>query len=1100
MKNSHGGYPVTALATSDTWLFAGEGPYLRIYDRRSETLIQSTAIFSDTSIHGILLEGRDTRRILIWGASLVTVISVLPGLQKGHGLDVQVVVNPTRCPDWILEGRWSENRDEASPRAALVTAHNALLILRVDEANNTGTVEAATSQSKSILYCAALYWQSNHQIVVAGGTVFGQIVVWSAALGAQQVTAQLHKIFSGHEGSPFGLCFSDANDEISGNVRLLASCSDDRSVRIWDVSSLDCVAYNPQTIVDEVVSTDGDTGFVNHKGTNDHAGGLVAQAMGHASRIWAVSFLSQPHSQDHTSLVTFGEDASCVYWKLDSLQRDDSGALSGNLHSGEVQDRHAGKHIWSRAVCTDSSGLPLIITGGADGAIVMQVAAISRPSETTGAHGVTDFEQIVPMDSRVKIAKIRSYSFVTADELLVVTNAGQVCVARMPRALARQEEFDHNQLDWQEIYRESSLAGFSLTASVTSASTVFLTDNLGSLFCYRPDMPLSRLLDGERKAATLVAKPAYVSHDGAVAAVCLLKRLDDPVAELMELRPCSESNELLQSRAQAIIPPAETVSSFAILHKQLLIGFRSGTIALYNYQSGPAGSEPMAPSAPLRTLTIHTDAITDMASCPSNPAQVLVTSRSGAFSIHALPSLSTLHNLPVPSLSESSLVLPHAESYALAGFHRKSFRLYDPASETTLLSIPCGGSNRSWTFCAAPDGDGGTLVWTQASELRIRAARKERVRRIGGRGGGHGREIKAVAVRWREGGRVLATGAEDTDVKLHRIEGGGDGGGGAEDMRCVRTVRRHNTGIQDLAWTLDGRRLVSAGGCEEMFVWRVRPLDDGGLGVVCEGVCPFVSEGGELRIMSLALCDDGQCAGTDVEEMRMRIVAARSDSSVCVYVYEFKEGKAEWSWSFTGTYTSCCLMNVLPLVDGEEYLTMGTDGYAALMGRCSDGDTTKGPTGSLEMVERFKVHQSAVHTSSLLPWSEGTYLLFSGGDDNALSISIVQSRGNGDSTLTIPRAHAAALTALAVIDHDLATGKVLIVTAGLDQRIKLWSITVDAQQTGVAGLLVTKVEDKYLPVADVSSVCSWEDESDTRVMVCGVGWDVWKVARLSGCS
>jgi len=78
------------------------------------------------------------------------------------------------------------------------------------------------------------------------------------------------------------------------------------------------------------------------------------------------------------------------------------------------------------------------------------------------------------------------------------------------------------------------------------------------------------------------------------------------------------------------------------------------------------------------------------------------------------------------------------------------------------------------------------------------------------RSGGHGREIKAVAVSPQGGSRsrqLIATGAEDTDIKIFQYA--------EKDFACRRTIRKHTTGIQHLQWSHDGEYLFSSGGCEE---------------------------------------------------------------------------------------------------------------------------------------------------------------------------------------------------------------------------------------------------------------------------------------------
>ncbi|KAF4553124.1 WD domain-containing protein 26 [Elsinoe fawcettii] len=1121
VQHQHGQYPVTALAISSTWLYASEGPSLNLYDRHKCTLVHTVRVFDDASIHGLNLWATDGEYLLIWGGPYVAVLRILAPADQGEISKVQWILNPTGCPDWILDGQFapvSYVAGEVVPtRAALLTAHNALLLLNLNDLAEKSRIEIATSQSRSILYCAKICWEDQHRLLLAGGTVFGQIIVWSATLSAQGTNARLHRIFTGHEGSPFGLCFSANVIESTARhpLRLLASCSDDRSIRLWDVSELDDLNEDPQMAADGIISSDSNTGFA----TDDpesvvKSRGLVAKAMGHQSRIWGVHFL--PSAKSDFRLVTFGEDATCQYWQVSSLHTSDGGCWSGHLQNIGHQDRHSGKHIWSHACFESRADQSLIATGGADGSISL-LHAIGAPAATP----------VSVHQSQVQVSKIRSYSFVTSKELFLVSNTGMVSAATIPGSITAGEPLDANSMSLRDLHQEADLAGFSMTASVPEQAVVFLAGKSGSLYYYNPDIGFHKALDGSRKAAGVFARSVPPPADQSSPSMCLLYRLGEAVAELVSLTVASTANVL---HAQLQLPTNQHISSFNIVsadnHGYLLaIGFRSGTLALYTI-TFYASPEDLVPATAQLSQHVHSDAITDILTTHlSTGTYLTLSSRSGSASIHLLDcsplALTEVHHLPT-SLSEVSLLIPFPNSEpTAAGFHKKAFHLLPATSTFTTGSIDCGGSNRSWTFLPLPPfpfpssapatpasssssgTPAGILAWTSASRILLQTAVVEDAKRINP--GGHGREIRAVAVSpLLPGlGRVVATGAEDTDIKLSVFGAGADFGSGSsvkgrKSLRCLRTLRRHNTGLQDLKWSGDGRYLVSAGGCDEVFVWRVRvlPKEMGEVGVVCESVCPFVSEEGDLRVMALDVESGGGRAGEaegEDECGRSRIAVVRSDSSVGVYWYEYVDGIGTWTRAWEGTYLTCCLTNILAFPETENvFLTTATDGHAAIGRLSAQVNTCDDTANTIEWRQRFKVHQSAVHTATLIPWTQNTHVLLSGGDDNALSISLIRDGGDNISTLTVPRAHAAALTALEVIAAKPDEGVVTIATASLDQRIKLWRVTIDVKKPGVDGVEMTKLENRYTAVADVACVDSWIEDDEVVVMICGVGWDVWR--------
>jgi WD40 repeat protein len=99
-----------------------------------------------------------------------------------------------------------------------------------------------TSSTRSILYSAHLFWESQNCVLVAAGTAFGEIIYWSWSHDADMgATSHVHRVFLGHEGSVFGVRISKElpSDCCQNLKRIIASCSDDRTIRIWDVSDVD---------------------------------------------------------------------------------------------------------------------------------------------------------------------------------------------------------------------------------------------------------------------------------------------------------------------------------------------------------------------------------------------------------------------------------------------------------------------------------------------------------------------------------------------------------------------------------------------------------------------------------------------------------------------------------------------------------------------------------------------------------------------------------------------------------------------------------------------------------------------------------------------
>lgn len=358
-------------------------------------------MFDTQAVHGItshqLSEHSTETLLLIWGLRSVCVVQVRIGdddenSQYGFRMTIQNVIAETETEDRILDACFLSARvdDRGSNgsviEAALVTAHNVVLYLHalLDLTSNSATcasIYQLATGPRSILYSAHIIWKdSNTPGFVAAGTVCGEILYWSFrpddairfGRSRQPGAGVLHHTFEGHESSVFGVRISEeATDEHSGlPKRILASCSDDRTIRIWDISShLDGNSGNGLTKRLIEPAFDGSDGDIDHKSSQS-----IAIAMGHASRIWGLRFLCDANSSRY--LLSFGEDATAQVWHPlrqpnAAVRHSSLSAKTSLVLQNRVKNKfHSGKNIWACAVYQGSVSSNLVCTGGADGRIV----------------------------------------------------------------------------------------------------------------------------------------------------------------------------------------------------------------------------------------------------------------------------------------------------------------------------------------------------------------------------------------------------------------------------------------------------------------------------------------------------------------------------------------------------------------------------------------------------------------------------------------------------------------------------------------------------------------------------------------------------------
>ncbi|CAM9184864.1 unnamed protein product [Scytosiphon promiscuus] len=430
-----------------------------------------------------------------------------------------------------------------------------------------------------LLYHARLWGRTLSELRVAAGTVFNQVLVWSPGMHGtaggmgsnSQKRGEAEGVLpfeegvvllrlTGHEGVIFRVSWREDGKQ-------LASASDDRTARVWDVE-LDR---------DGGCQDNSDRGDRNSCGTRcsgqssgsggegEDRGGdggekgrcaedrLLWTGWGHASRVWDVGFT-------RLGIVTCGEDGSAILWRQERRHEDSSTARrasvlavpspttppekkrgGGQLVPAAVLRGHSGASVWRLAVHEDASrstatasneegswtplgksgtnrarddappGLALMATGGNDGAcklwdVGFEAACERRqPSKMSTLWGQT---AAVPETAAVDLP---SKNITSAGEI-----AGTEAVAKPPRG-------------GHPPAAESESARKSAATAATAAATAELSSNPAKPVCGgqvrgRSEGRASRHLRRRQKPAVVreVRLARRVSGTAAPAAALLL--------------------------------------------------------------------------------------------------------------------------------------------------------------------------------------------------------------------------------------------------------------------------------------------------------------------------------------------------------------------------------------------------------------------------------------------------------------------------------------------------------------------------------------------------------------------------------------------------
>ena len=761
-------------------------------------------------------------------------------------------------------------------------------------------------------------------LLVAAGSALGDIIVWSCSLslddGDKKHTDRrnvVHYTYPAHDGSIFGLDIGIVKDQGQNDRLILASCSDDRTIRIWDISA----AKGKTSIVDGSLDHDTHAEIMNDFITSKNPADCLVQAWGHTSRIWQVAFLSDPFQhKPSTQLMSFGEDATHQLWTLKAATVHDP---TWRLTDDEHFLGHTGKNIWSHAFSYDSEAVN-VATGGADGGVaVIQLGrdkfGVEANRNSVQQLSQDDIAKVVLQSDRASfgapsgapetqksnsaVMSAKAYSFVSETKLLMTTPGGHVLLGESKSDISLQDETSHHaELSWHHLATIPSLRSYSITAGSPKSGIGFVAGATGDIYAFSEGVFVQPpLVKVPGKVGGLYTHPITgIPSNSRVALLVSLVALHK--VYLFQLnREHMRGLEQPPAALELDLPSDVTISGMRLeelgdAQSLLFIGTRSGHIACYRL-----GNTPHLVSY----TNHHSDAVTAMHWTTSEAASsgheyaigyLLSSARDSSYAIHRYDGTGSkppqrVHRttLAIGPLIEGFYFTAESEPHLIFyGFRSKDFVVYDETDHTEIMRVECGGAHRVWSFQPTSSRDAisvGTFCWTRASILCM--SRDDRVQTSRAKKGGHGREIKAVAVQPQlksssKSSNIIATGAEDTDIRLFTLNDKTE-----TPLKCISIVKKHNTGLQQLKWSLDGRYLFSCGGSEEFFVWRIREVPFVQVGIVVDSTLPPASELPDLRIMAFDVLDIGSSEQPDSEESDTAFIIsiALSDSTLRVSLF-----------------------------------------------------------------------------------------------------------------------------------------------------------------------------------------------------------------------
>ncbi|XP_043835853.1 WD repeat-containing protein 6 [Dromiciops gliroides] len=756
--------PVTALECVGDRVLAGEGPNLLIYCLETGRQLGVTqfvpSVLSHYYIHGIreLQSPASTQAsettLAVFGSKGLRVLTLSWAEET-----VKLTWLSQLCElhDWIWDLHWVQGPEKASSVLALALGHNSVVLY--DHIHQQALREVHCEEM-CIIYSACLVGKDWQELVLVAGTVFNQLVIWRPAdFTNEERRVKVERRISGHNGVIFSICYMESKG-------LLASASDDRSIRVWRVGDLRA----PPGLVQ-----------------------CILVCYGHQSRVWSVQLLDN-------YIISIGEDSACIVWN----------------YVGEIVQTfkgHKGRSIRAVAVHKTQAW---VVTGGADSSIRLWPLKGNRlQGNSLSPLGFSSF---------TKKGSPKALTLVSPSWLLVMTDVGAVylydlTVKRWKFILDDINYQSYNLLDAVQLPGGSVICALGNLEGHIKIFPLHYPQEAKELKIYKGKVHgLSWVTrQPQDPGRNDLCCALFASGPEGVllwldVSFCTLGRVDKVVEQRRYILPLCKQRW-------------HTCLTFLPQGDFLVCGDRRGSLLLFlcgeatAEASGEGGrkSDSSADSdedqGSERSLTPEEGAPVDLlfgihgkqgvTSVTYHKDYVYSTGRDGSFQqlrVQGRRLQPLWKQRPCKGMDwVAGLSFAPDGNLLVLGFHSTDFLVWSPRTHEKLHIVPCGGGHRSWGYAQTP----ATMVFAyiKAGDVMVYRAQEEgSCSQAVLKESLHGRELTCVryvgAVRTQEGGDtvdILVTSSEDTTVNILAFVAA------SSTVALLATINNHISSVRTLA-------------------------------------------------------------------------------------------------------------------------------------------------------------------------------------------------------------------------------------------------------------------------------------------------------------